>query len=174
MLGHSPTTTYPHFYFIPPPKHVVTFFRPPGRYFIVSTCIKIVFKFLTSRWRTASSLWRHDCLFHCLHASRFFVAGVLSNKLGTMYAMENQLLGDFVHQEKETWILDLISNYKPIIHSIFETRKSCGGRDGMAARCSVLPAIRWSSATRFLHLKESHIVVGSVAAKLWNWSVKAF
>ena len=50
MLGHSPTTTYPHIFFIAPPKHVVTFFRPPGRYFSTSTCISL---------RTVIKLWRH-------------------------------------------------------------------------------------------------------------------
>ena len=50
MLGHSPTTIYPDIFFIAPPKHVVTFFRPPGRYFSTSTCISL---------RTVTKLWRH-------------------------------------------------------------------------------------------------------------------
>ena len=50
MLGHSPTTIYPDIFFIAPPKHVVTFFRPPGRYFSTSTCISLCI---------VTKLWRH-------------------------------------------------------------------------------------------------------------------
>ena len=47
----TPLPRYIHdIFFIAPSKHVVTFFRPPGRYFSTSTCISL---------RTVIKLWRH-------------------------------------------------------------------------------------------------------------------
>ena len=59
MLSHSPTTTYQHFYFSDPPKHVVTFFQAPGRYFLISTCISL--RIVTKLWRHVKRPLRDSC-----------------------------------------------------------------------------------------------------------------
>ena len=59
MLSHSPTTTYPQFFFSDPPKHVVTFFQAPGRYFPISTCISLCI--VTKLWRHVKRPLRDSC-----------------------------------------------------------------------------------------------------------------
>ena len=96
----TPLRRHTHiFYFSDPPKHVVTFFEAPGRYFLISKLVHV--------WKFSSNLWHHDCaelqvcdvtIVHvtaCMLPAYGWQAGVIWKKLGTMYAREIRYAGWF-------------------------------------------------------------------------------